>query len=115
MAVEIRRILYSADEFKVIANLYVNLVGPSMGLAEGTVMAVDVIEDDPLEVRVHIQARDGRQIQHVFDKDNVVAAMTTFCSEMKIPLSKKSTKTAKKNSEGKFTFDMVIQSDMNAP
>ena len=31
----------------------------------------------------------------------------------KIPLSKKSVKTAKKNSEGKFTFDMVIQSAVN--
>jgi len=39
--------------------------------------------------------------------------MTTFCGEMKSPLSKKSTKTAKKNSEGKFTFDMVIKSDLN--
>jgi hypothetical protein len=56
MAVEIRRILYSADEFKAIAKIYVNLVGPSMGLPEGTVMAVDILADDPLEVRVHIQA-----------------------------------------------------------
>jgi hypothetical protein len=62
MAVEIRRIIFSTEEFKAVTNIYMNLVGPTIGLAEGTVMNVGVLKDEPLEIRAHIQSRDGRQI-----------------------------------------------------
>jgi len=112
MAVEIRRIVFTEQEFQVIAAMYVNCMGKDIGIPPGTVMKVTVVEKSPLVVKLHIHAKDGRQITHVLDDANVVSAMTAFCAEMKIPLSRKSQKTAKFNRDSEFAFDMVIKSNV---
>jgi len=92
-------------EFQAVLNVFAQSGDSS--LPKGFVVSYSVTQDKPLEIDVGIQEKDGVQSYVPMGENEILSALINFCIETKIPVSRKSTKTAK-FMDGKISFDMSL-------
>ena len=105
MAVEVRRIILEQHEFQAVLNVYANL--EDNDFPNGFVVGFEIEKEAPLEISVSLQLPNGEQLRIEIDETTIVEAIINFCIQTKIPVSRKSKKTANLNN-GKISCDMSL-------
>ena len=105
MAIEVRRIILEQHEFQAVLNVFAQM--EESNIPEGFVVGFEIRNENPLQIFVDIQAPDGAQKGVELGEEFIVEALINFCIQTKVPVSRKSKKTARL-SEGKISFDMSL-------
>lgn len=106
MPTEIRRLLYSEVEVaRAVSELSLNT---ATGMPPGAVLDYKVEKESPIELRLHLQTREGKQLYHTIDEAFVAAALISYCMRNNIPIARKSRKTVKVTKNG-IALDMTLE------
>ena len=106
MPTEVRRLLFDDDELCKV--LTTSVQEQNDGAEPGTVIAVEIVNRDPINVHATIHTRDGRQVSKSYDAAFLCSALVAWCMDQKIPIARKARKAARITSDGVVALDLTV-------
>ncbi len=106
MPVEIRRLLFTDDEFRAAVDEL--LAGGRAKLPRGRVVQMEITTEDPLAAGLSIQTEHGQVERATLDDAHAAAAVIAYCRKRSIPLPRSGSKSLRRTSKG-IAFDVTLK------
>jgi len=106
MPTEVRRLLFTQDE--VCKAMTIDMADRHEEDESGTVIGIEIINSDPVNVRGVIQMQSGRQVSKSYDAALLCSALIAWCMDQKIPNARKAHKAARITRDKTVALDLTV-------